>query len=161
MRIKINNEDIPDYMKIQNTKTSRSNLSLPTDPFSTENTPESSPRGLMVNEPASIRDLIDQTQTGWEQTGYHDPNRQDPNYLGLGATRSDVSLKAVTCQGTRGFEKTMHHSNCVDIPDAPKKSPKSVTNQGGNLLRHEAVGEKKSGDKSRGKSPSRKSFMKT
>jgi hypothetical protein len=155
MKIKINNQGTHDYSKVQNTGTSRSDLSLPTRPFSTENSPESSPRGLRDTQPTTIRDLIDHTQTGWEHTASNANNLQNPNFLGLRVRKNEMSLKAMNSQGTSELRKMVDHTTSQDIPDSARKRRKSVTNQGGNLIINESFAEKP-----KTRASSRQTFMK-
>jgi hypothetical protein len=156
MKIKINNQGIDDYRKVQNTGTSRSDLSLPTLPLSTDNSRESSPLGLRDTQPTTMRDLIDHTQTRWEHTSSKGNNLQNPNFLGLGVRKNEMTLKAINSQGTTELRKMVDHSTSQDIPDSARKRRKSVTNQGGNLKKNESLAEK-----SKTKASSWRNFMKT
>ena len=110
MKIKINNQDTQDYKKVQNTQTSRSDLSLPTHPLSTENTPESSSRCLKDDEPPDLRDLIDPTHTGWEHTESNVKNQLNPNLHASKIQKGDMSIKEISRECTPSLHKMVDHS---------------------------------------------------
>jgi CRP-like cAMP-binding protein len=103
-----------------------------------------------------MRDLIDHTQTRWDHTSSKGNNLQNPNFLGLGVRKNEMTLKAINSQGTTELRKMVDHSTSQDIPDSARKRRKSVTNQGGNLKKNESLAEK-----SKTKASSWRNFMKT